>query len=68
MKNTNTIVNILITILFILLTIAGIISYKSIDWDVLKIMEQQKIVLPTPIPKPSISSESAIASPSSSQK
>lgn len=68
MKGTNIIINILIAILFILLTIAGIISYKSINWDVLKIIEQQKIVLPTPILEPLVSSESATASPSSFQK
>ena len=41
---------IIITVLFILLAIAGFISYKSIDWDVLKRMEQIPLVLPTPIP------------------
>jgi len=40
----------LIIILFLLLTIAGVISYKSIDWTVLKRMEDQKLILPTPIP------------------
>ncbi|MPM80119.1 hypothetical protein SDC9_127165 [bioreactor metagenome] len=67
MKDRSIVLNILITILFILLTIAGIISYKSIDWDVLKKIEQQNLVLPTPILKPSISSESVTTS-SSSQK
>jgi len=42
--------NIIIAVLFILLAIAGFISYKSIDWNVLKIMEQIPLVLPTPIP------------------
>jgi hypothetical protein len=41
---------ILLIILFILLIIAGIISYQSIDWDVLKRMENQPLVLPTQIP------------------
>jgi len=41
---------ILILTLLTLLTIAGVISYKSIDWDVLKRLESQKLILPTPIP------------------
>lgn len=41
---------IIITVLFILLAIAGFISYKSIDWDVLTRMENTPLVLPTPIP------------------
>jgi len=40
--------NILVFTLLILLTVAGIISYKSIDWTVLKRMEDSKLVLPTP--------------------
>ncbi|MBU4209904.1 hypothetical protein KKC08_05035 [Patescibacteria group bacterium] len=46
----NTISTILISLLFILLTIAGIISYKSIDFDILRKLEAQPISLP---PKPS---------------
>lgn len=46
----DTIGNILVFTLLILLTVAGIISYKSIDWTVLKRMEDSKLVLPTPIP------------------
>ena len=38
--------NILIVSLFILLFIAGIISYKSIDWQVLKKLESQPLNLP----------------------
>lgn len=68
MKENNTIINILIFILFISLTIAGIISYKGIDWDVLKVMEQQKIVLPTPIPQTPVSTVSTTSTPSSPQK
>lgn len=68
MKENNTIINILISLLLISLTIAGIISYKSINWDVLKVMEQQKIVLPTPIPQTPISTVSTTATPSSLQK
>jgi len=66
MKENNIIINILIFFLFIFLTIAGIISYKSINWDVLKIMEQQKIILPTPIPQIPISTVSATSTSSSS--
>lgn len=68
MKENNTIINILIFILFISLTIAGIISYKGINWDVLKVMEQQKIVLPTPIPQTPISTISSPSTSSSPQK
>lgn len=39
---------ILITIFFILLAYAGYLSAKSIDWDVLKRMEQAPINLPNP--------------------
>ncbi len=41
---------ILLSVLFILLVVTGIISYKSIDWEVLKKIENQKLILPTPIP------------------
>jgi hypothetical protein len=50
MNQKDPIGNIIIAVLFILLTIAGFISYKSIDWNVLKRMEQVPLVLPTPIP------------------
>jgi hypothetical protein len=40
----------------LLLSYAGYLSYKSIDWTVLTRLESQKLVLPTPI----------IASPSAS--
>jgi hypothetical protein len=39
----------LIVIFLGLLTYAGIISYKSIDWTVLKRLESQTLVLPTPV-------------------
>lgn len=42
----------LIAILFLFLIIAGIISSQSIDWTVLKRLEQQQLILPTPIPSP----------------
>ena len=38
----------LILIFFILLTYAGYLSYKSIDWDVLKRLEAAPIAIPTP--------------------
>lgn len=41
---------ILLSSLFILLIVAGIISYQSIDWTVLNRLENQKIILPTPNP------------------
>lgn len=50
MNQKDPIGNILIASLFVLLIIAGVISYRSIDWDVLKRMEQLPLVLPTPIP------------------
>jgi len=62
------IINILISLLFVFLTIAGIISYKSIDWNVLKVMEQKKLVLPEPISPIPTSTISATATPSSLQK
>lgn len=69
MENNNIIINILIVVLLILLTIAGIISYHSIDWNVLKNMEAQKIVLPTPIiDQLSIATPSSVSTPSSLQK
>jgi len=41
---------ILITMFLILLSYAGYLAYKSIDWDVLKRLEKQELILPTPIP------------------
>ena len=41
------------TIVFILLGLliyAGYLSYKSIDWTVLKRLESEQLILPTPIP------------------
>jgi len=40
---------ILLALLFLFLTIAGITSYKSIDFDILKKLEAQPLNLP---PKP----------------
>jgi hypothetical protein len=50
MKNKDIIGPTLIILLFIFIIIAGIISYKSIDWTVLQRLENQQLILPTPIP------------------
>jgi hypothetical protein len=49
-KKTDNIGNIIIFILLGLLLYAGYLSYKSIDWDVLKRLEKETLILPTPIP------------------
>ena len=54
----------LILLLFILLGIIGIIYYKSIDWDVLKRLENTSLILPTPIPATNSAIPSAIDSSS----
>lgn len=54
----------LLGILFLLLVYAGWLSYKSIDWDVLKRMESQTLILPTQMPvQPLVSSPSATPKP-----
>lgn len=45
----------LILIFFILLSYAGYLSYKSIDWDVLKKIEQAPLGVPSPAPTVSTS-------------
>jgi hypothetical protein len=50
MKNKDLFGSILLIILLILVIIAGVISYQSIDWTVLQRLENQQLVLPTPIP------------------
>lgn len=57
----------LIGLLLLLLSYAGWLSYKSIDWTVLKRLESQTLVLPTPILSPP-STPSAQVSTSSSNK
>lgn len=42
--------NIIVFILLGLLIYAGYLSYKSIDWTILKRLESEKLILPTPIP------------------
>lgn len=49
-KKPDYIGNTIVFILLGLLIYAGYLSYKSIDWDVLKRLENQPLVLPTPIP------------------
>jgi len=44
----------LISIFLILLSYAGFIAYKSIDWKVLDRLEQSPIVLPTPPQTPQL--------------
>lgn len=64
MNQKDPIGNIILAVLFILLIIAGIISYISIDWSVLKRMEETPLVLPTPIPP--INSTTTSATPTAS--
>ncbi|MDO8610951.1 MAG: hypothetical protein Q7R95_10505 [bacterium] len=51
----------LILIFFILLSYAGFLSYKSIDWDVLKRLESAPLGVPTPAP---IITSAPVATPS----
>jgi len=52
---------ILVTVFFILLSYAGYLSYRSIDWDVLKRVEQAPLGVPSPVP---VVSTAPIATPS----
>lgn len=40
----------LIITLLLSLSYAGYLAYVSIDWDVLKHLEAQPLILPTPVP------------------
>jgi hypothetical protein len=52
--------NIIIITLLALLSVAGYLSYKSIDWTILKRLEAQPLVLPTPMPtNPNLASPSS---------
>lgn len=51
-KNIDYIGVTLILIFFILLSYAGYLSYRSIDWDVLKRLEEAPLGVPTIIPQP----------------
>ena len=55
----------LLLLLFILLGIVGVIYYKSIDWDVLKRLEQTPLVLPTPVPHQSATPSATTNTPAS---
>ena len=62
------------TIVFVLLGLliyAGYLSYKSIDWNVLKRLESEQLILPTPIPATSATQSAQIipsATPSAAIK
>ena len=58
MKNKNIFGPILLIFLFILLVVAGTISYQSIDWTVLQRIEKQELILPTQTPATATSSAS----------
>lgn len=64
-KKPDYIGNTIVFTLLGLLIYAGYLSYKSIDWDVLKRLEAQPLVLPTPAPIVPASPSAQIASPSS---
>lgn len=49
-KKPDYIGNTIVFILLGLLLYAGYLSYKSIDWNVLKNLEAEPLILPTPIP------------------
>ncbi len=53
--------------LLILLIIAGIISYRTIDWKVLEKMESQQLIIP-PVSTSSSQIQSPVSTPSNSQK
>lgn len=55
---------ILISVFLILLSYASYLSYKSIDWDVLKRMEEAPLGVPSPIPAVSTVSIDPPATPS----
>jgi len=60
-KKPDYIGNIIVFILFGFLLYAGYLSYKSIDWTVLTRLENEQLILPTPIP----ASQSAQIAPTS---
>lgn len=53
----------LLSIFFILLSYAGYLSYKSIDWTVLERMEAQQLILPTQIPESASTSATKTITP-----
>ena len=54
---------VLLLSLLILLSYAGFLAYKSIQWDVLDRLEAQPLVLPPPATSSAISTSSAHPSP-----
>jgi len=52
---------VLLLALFLLLAYAGFLSYKSIDWDVLKRLESAPPVLPPPATSSALPSQSSPA-------
>ncbi|MFA7676304.1 MAG: hypothetical protein WCY28_02780 [Candidatus Shapirobacteria bacterium] len=61
-KKTDHVGNIIVFVLLSFLIFAGYLSYKSIDWEVLKRLENEELILPTPIPT-SITTQSAQITP-----
>ncbi len=45
--------SLLIAALLVALAYGGYLSYKSIDWTVLKRLEAEPLILPTPVPSKS---------------
>jgi len=61
-KKPDHIGNSLVFILLGLLLYAGYLSYRSIEWNVLKDLEAEQLILPTPI---SVATDSAQITPTS---
>lgn len=55
----------LLLVLFLLLGIISIIYYRSIDWNVLKRIEQTPLILPTPILSSTATPSANISTPTS---
>ncbi|MDD2483148.1 MAG: hypothetical protein PHE32_01855 [Candidatus Shapirobacteria bacterium] len=67
-KKPDYIGNTIVFVLFGFLLYAGYLSYKSIDWTILKRLEAEPLVLPTPIPATQSAQIAPSATPSSSIK
>jgi hypothetical protein len=65
-KQSDLIGNILIIVLFSLLIYASVLYYKSIDWDVLKKLESQSLILPSPAISTSSAQKAEEATPTAS--
>jgi hypothetical protein len=70
MKNKDITGPIILSLLFVFIIIAGIISYQNIDWTILQRVEKQKLILPTPIVSniTNVSTSPATSTPSSAKK